>query len=90
MLRVKRYPKKSPYWIIRGTVAGEYVHETSHTTDKRKAEEIANKLAAQILDEKRLGIHPPVTFADAARKAAEIEHGYHQNHGSNRAFGVHS
>lgn len=30
---------------------------------------------------KSLGSHPSIELAAAARRAAEIEHGYHQNHG---------
>lgn len=65
-LRVKRYLKKSPYWIIRGSVAKRHIHQTSYTTVKKEAEAIAHKLEAQIRNEELLGRHPPATFADAA------------------------
>ena len=49
-LRLVRRPK-SPHWIIRGTVRGIRVEESSGTGDKRVAEEIRAKREAQILAE---------------------------------------
>ena len=46
---------KSPHWIIRGTVRGIRVEESSGTGDKRVAEEIRAKREAQILAESVYG-----------------------------------
>ena len=53
-LRLVRRPK-SPHWIIRGTVRGIRVEESSGTGDKRVAEEIRAKREAQILAESVYG-----------------------------------
>jgi hypothetical protein len=47
-LRLVRRPK-SPYWIVRGTVRGIRVEESTGTSEKRVAEEIRAKREAEIL-----------------------------------------
>ena len=42
---------KSPNWIIRGTVRGVRVEESTGTAEKRAAEEIRAKREAEILTE---------------------------------------
>lgn len=64
-LTLKRYPSKSPYWQIRGTVAGRHVHRTTHTSDKGIATKIKNKVEKELLEEIELGKLPPITFAQA-------------------------
>jgi integrase len=64
-LKLVRRPK-SPYWIIRGTVRGVRVEETTGTTDKKVAEEIRAKREAEILAESIYGRRATATFAHAA------------------------
>jgi integrase len=65
MLKLKRYPKLSPYWYIRGTVKGIYVRESTGTADRTKAEELRLKREREIFDEAALGKERPATFAEA-------------------------
>lgn len=66
-LRVKRYPKKSPYWIIRGTVAGRLIHRSSQTTDREEAEELRQKLERATFRNVKYGELPPTTFSQAVK-----------------------
>lgn len=66
-LRVKRYPKKSPYWIIRGTVAGRLIHRSSQTTDREEAEELKQKLERATFRNVKYGEVPPTTFSQAVK-----------------------
>lgn len=65
MLKLKRYPKLSPYWYIRGTVKGVYVRESTSTVDRAKAEELRLKREREIFDQTALGKERPATFAEA-------------------------
>lgn len=67
----------SPYWIIRGTLRGIRVEESTGTDDKKAAEEIRAKREAAILDESIHGRSATATFAHAAVS-------YLENDGSNR------
>jgi len=58
--------RKSPHWIIRGTVRRIRVEESSGTSDKRVAEEIRAKREAEILADSVYGRRATVTFAQAA------------------------
>jgi integrase len=62
---------KSPYWIMRGTVRGVRVEESTGTPDKRAAEEIRTKRAAEILNESIYGRAATTTFAHAALSFVE-------------------
>jgi integrase len=64
-LKLVKRPK-SPYWIMRGTVRGVRVEESTGTPDKRAAEEIRAKRAAEILTESIYGRAATMTFASAA------------------------
>jgi integrase len=64
-LRLVRRPK-SPYWIIRGTIRGIRIEESSGTYDKKIAEEIRAKREAEILAESVYGRRATATFAQAA------------------------
>jgi hypothetical protein len=64
-LRLVRRPK-SPYWIIRGTVRGCRVEESSGTRERKIAEEIRAKREAEILAESVYGRRIIATFAQAA------------------------
>jgi len=74
MLRLKKYPK-SPYWQVRGTVAGKLLHVSTGTTDKQTAEKFRRKLEKETYDYFALGEELPATFADAvtvyAKKGGE-------------------
>lgn len=65
MLRIVRRPK-SPNWIIRGTLRGIRVEESTGTSDKRIAEEIRAKREAEILTSSIYGRAATATFAEAA------------------------
>jgi integrase len=57
---------KSPFWIMRGTIRGRRVEESTGTSDRRVAEEIRAKREAQILIETIYGRRATATFAEAA------------------------
>ena len=67
MLKLKRYPKRSPYWVIRGTVNGERVTESTGTTDKAAAEAYRRRREAELHQSAPIGTTPPTTFSEAAR-----------------------
>jgi integrase len=64
-LKLTRRPK-SPYWIIRGTLRGIRIEESTGVSDKRAAEEIRAKREAQLLTESVYGRRATATFAEAA------------------------
>jgi integrase len=64
---------KTPYWIIRGTLRGISVEESTGTCDRRVAEEIRAKREAEILTESVYGRRATATFASAA--LSYLEHG---------------
>src|ERR1700746_2476238 len=68
---------KSPYWIIRGTLRGIRLEESTGTDDKKAAEEIRAKREAEILTESVYGCRATATFASAALS-------YLENGGSKR------
>ena len=64
-IRIVRRPK-SPYWIIRGTLRGVRVEESTGTDNKKIAEEIRAKREAEILAQSIYGRRATATFAEAA------------------------
>jgi integrase len=78
MLTLKKYPKRSPHWQIRGTVQGVEVNRTTGTDSKREAEKLKTKIEKEIFDSVALGQKPPCTFADAVevyiRRGGEIKY----------------
>jgi len=64
-LKLVRRPK-SPHWIIRGTIRGIRVEESTGTSDKRIAEEIRAKREAELLAQSVYGRRATATFAEAA------------------------
>ena len=74
MLRLKKYPK-SPYWQVRGTVAGKQLHVSTGTSNRADAEKFRRKLEKETYDYFALGEELPATFADAvtvyAKKGGE-------------------
>jgi hypothetical protein len=75
-LKLVKRPK-SPNWIMRGTVRGIRVEESTGVSDKRIAEEIRVKREAEILAESIHGRSATATFAQAALS-------YLENGGSRR------
>src|SRR5260370_19114995 len=75
-LKIVRRPK-SPHWIIRGTLRGIRLEESTGTDDKKTTEEIRAKREAQILAESVYGRRATITFASAALS-------YLENGGSKR------
>jgi integrase len=65
MLRLKKYPKRSPNWIITGTVAGVHIFESTGTRDRGRAEAYRLKREREVYDAAKLGKVQPATFADA-------------------------
>jgi integrase len=70
MLRVVRRPK-SPNWIIRGTVRGIRVEESTGTTKRRIAEEIRAKRESELFAQSVYGRRATCTFAEAALSYVE-------------------
>ena len=64
-LRLVHRPK-SPYWIMRGTIRGIRLEESTGTDDKKIAEEIRAKREAELLAESIYGRRATATFAQAA------------------------
>lgn len=64
-LQLKRYPKRSPNWWLRGTIRGQRVFETTGTDNAKAAEAIRIKREAQLLDRSVFGDRATVTFAEA-------------------------
>lgn len=65
MLRLKKYPKRSQNWFVRGTVAGVELFESTGTSDKGQAERYRLKREREVYDAARLGEVKSATFADA-------------------------
>ena len=57
---------KSPNWIIRGTLRGIRIEESTGTDSKKVAEEIRAKREAEILAQSVYGRRATATFAQAA------------------------
>jgi integrase len=73
MLRLKRYKTRSPNYVVKGTVAGINIFESTGTADKDLAEQYRRKREKEIYEEANLGKVRPATFADAV--TAYINHG---------------
>src|SRR5690349_23683699 len=78
-IRIVRRPK-SPNWIIRGTLRGVRVEESTGTDKRKIAEEIRAKREAEILAQSIYGRRATVTFAEAAVS-------YLENGGNKRFLG---
>ena len=65
-LKLKRYPKRSPYWCIRGTVRGQAIFETAGTDDRAAAEAIRIKREGELLNRSIFGTGTTVSFIEAA------------------------
>lgn len=71
-LKLVKRPK-SPNWIMRGTVRGQSIEETTGTADKAAAEAIRVRRENELLTESIYGKKATVTFATAALDY--LEHG---------------
>ncbi len=65
MLKIKKYPKRSPHFILRGTVCGVRVFETTETANRVDAERYRIKREKEIYDSVGLGEERAVTVAEA-------------------------
>lgn len=65
MLRLKKYPKRSQNWFVRGTVAGVVIFESTGTADRGQADRYRVKREREVYDAAKLGDAKPATFADA-------------------------
>lgn len=64
-LKIVRRPK-SPHWVVRGTVRGIRVEESTGTDKRSVAEDIRVKREAELLEQSIHGRRATVTFAEAA------------------------
>jgi len=64
-LKLTRRPR-SPNWIIRGTLRGIRIEESTGVSEKRAAEEIRAKREAELLAQSIYGRRAVVSFAEAA------------------------
>jgi integrase len=69
---------KSPFWVLRGTIRGIRIEESTGTDNKKIAEEIRAKREAEILAQSIHGRAATATFAEAALSYLE--------NGGNRRF----
>lgn len=64
-LKIRKYPKRSPFYYLRGTVAGLRLFESTGTADRDQAEAYRIKREGELYKEGALGIQKPATFAAA-------------------------
>jgi integrase len=64
MLKLYRDPK-SPYWYIRGTIAGRRICQSTKTTDRGQAEAYRRKRDAELFSTLSLGEGRPATWSEA-------------------------
>jgi integrase len=65
--------KGSPYFYLRGTIAGRYVYESTGTRERGQAEALRIRRETEIWQARKLGARQPASFAEAA--VAYIQHG---------------
>ena len=65
-LKLKRYPKRSEHWYIRGTVRGQNIFETTGTDDRAAAEACRIKREKELLDRSVFGAGATIGFHEAA------------------------
>jgi integrase len=81
-LRIVRRPR-SPYWIVRGTIRGIRVEESTGIASRTVAEEIRAKREAEIIAQSIHGRSVTATFAEACASYLETG-GRHRTGGSPR------
>jgi len=57
---------KSPYWVMRGSIRGRRIEESTGTLEKKDAEEIRAKRESELLTEAVYGRRATATFSQAA------------------------
>ena len=82
-LTITRRPR-SPYWIMRGTVRGIRIEESTGVVSRRDAEEIRAKREAEILTQSIHGRSATATFAEAC--ASYLETGGRRGTGGSPRF----
>ena len=82
-LKLVRRPK-SPNWIIRGTLRGIRIEESTGVADRRAAEEIRAKREAEVLTESVYGRRAVTTFGQAA--LSYLETGGKRRTGGSKRF----
>src|SRR3954453_7286880 len=70
-LKCIRRPK-SPNWIMRGTIRGIRVEESTGTGDRKRAEEVRASREAELFKQSVYGRRATKTFAEAALSYQEI------------------
>lgn len=72
MLRLKQYPSRSPYWYVRGTVAGTRVDESTGTTNEKLAQLFLERREMVLYENRHLTYrswaHIPEPIIDELRK----------------------
>src|SRR5262245_48264483 len=69
-IKLVRRPK-SPNWVMRGSLRGIRIEESTGVSDKRAAEEIRAKREAELLAQSVYGRQATATFAEAAASYLE-------------------
>lgn len=64
-LNLTKRSQDSPYWYVRGTVAGIAIFESTGTTDKGQANAYRIKREKEVYDFGALGIQQPAKFSEA-------------------------
>lgn len=64
MLKLYR-DKKSPYWYVRGTIAGRRICESTGTNDRGQAEAFRRKRDSELYSTLALGVERPATWSEA-------------------------
>lgn len=75
---------KTPYWVIRGTLRGIRIEESTGTTDRDQAEEIRAMREAEIIKQSIHGRSATASFAEACRMY--LENGGKKGKGGEKRF----
>lgn len=70
-LKLKRHPKRSNHWYVRGTVRGQTVFETTGTDDRAAAEDYRIKRDKELLDRSIFGTGATISFLEPAASYLE-------------------
>lgn len=60
--------KDSPCWWVKVSCGGRVIQRSSGTADRKKAQEVHDKLKAQLWDEVRLGVKPERSWVEAVER----------------------
>jgi integrase len=64
-IKPRKYPKRSPYYYARFSIAGVRIFESTQTTDYQEALRYCEKRRREVYAQVKLGVQPPCTFAEA-------------------------